>query len=192
MAMSAEQFKRSPLILAEGRGNGQFKSLTQGEFDWVMAHHGFEKQQRSGGADHDKYTHCKTGRVVSVKPRREFFHDILERISKNVAKEAHDPHLRHYANWDASFLRKGGRAELPLLMTPEQAEFVKAKTEEAEFHKQIAARFEKLAKEHGGESLPEGISQIRGLRIASANFRKAAKARACVKLPRVSVVETCP
>jgi predicted RNA binding protein YcfA (HicA-like mRNA interferase family) len=182
--MNAEQFKRSPLILADGRGGGRFKSLTQGEFDWVMSHHGFEKQTRSGGADHDKYTHSKTGKVISVKPRRDFFHDILERISKNVAKETNDPHLRHHSNWDPAFLRKGGRAELAILMTPEQTEFMKIKTEEAKFHNNIAYKYILLSKESSGEKLPAGINQIRGLRIAAINFKKAAKASACIKLSK--------
>ena len=180
--MNIAAFKRSPLRLVEGRGDGRFKDLSQGEFDWVMGHHGFDKQGRSGGSDHDKYTHRKTGRVVSVKPRRSFFHDILERISKNVAKESGDKHLRHHANWDPAFLKQGGRALLPTAMDPEKEKVVKAKTGEAEQHSKMGEKYRSLANTSGGANLPAGISQIRGLRIAATAFKKARKANASAKL----------
>lgn len=179
--MSNTAFKRSPLRLT-GRGDGRFKELSQSEFDWVLAHHGFTKQCRGGSADHDKYTHHKTGRVVSVKPRRTFFHDILERISKNVAKESGDRHLRHHANWDPNFLKQGGRAFLPSEMSPEQERQYKVKIEIAEQYIKMGERFKTLANKSGGIELPPGISQIRGLRIASAAFRKAKKANATAKM----------
>lgn len=190
--MNTTAFKRSPLRLVEGRGGGRYKELNQGEFDWVMGHHGFEKQPRSGGADHDKFVHKAKSKVVTVKPRNRFDHDILERNAKIVARELGDPHLRHHLNWDPSFLKKGGKAELPQVerkLSPEETaakaahDAHKARmSKEAEHHTKFGEKFKQLSTLSGGVGLPKGVDQIRGLRMANSAFKKARKAKASARL----------
>lgn len=177
-------FTRNTLIT-----KGRFTPLMQSEFDSVLYHHGFERQDRGSNSPHVKYKHFKTGRVVTVKPRRVFSSDNIDRISKDVTSEIGHQHLRHPANWNPKLLRGTVRGELVALredrhedgLTPEQIIALEEKNREIEAHTDFAEKMRRLAAQEGGKNLPNGISQIRGLRLAAAAFRKAKKARAALK-----------
>lgn len=181
---TAEVFTRTPLI---SKGGSHFTPLMQSEFDYVLYHHGFEKQDRGSNSPHVKYTHHKTGRVVTVKPRRVFSSDNIDRISKDVTREVGHQHLRHPANWNPKNLRGVPRGELVALreekddLPAEELALREAKKQEIAMHTEFAERMKKLATREGGRDLPSGVSQIRGFRLAAAAFRKARKAQAALK-----------